>query len=63
MDRRAQDDLHNRHRAFIGSRTWRKFIHYLLETNVLYSAFADNLCNPKKVPFVITFSHRYFIEP
>lgn len=49
IDRRAEVDMLTRHRLAIGSRSWRKLIHYLIEMKCLFGPFGDHLCNPERV--------------
>jgi len=49
IDRRAEADMLMRHRLAIGSRAWKKLIHYLIEMKCLFGPFGDHLCNPERV--------------
>lgn len=49
IDRRTQVDVIHRHRQFNGSRAWRKLIHCLIETRVLFGPFGEHLCNPERI--------------
>ncbi|CAO2834959.1 unnamed protein product [Amaranthus hypochondriacus] len=49
IDRRCQVEMLARHRQAIGSRAWRKLIHYLIELKCLFGPFSDQLCNPERV--------------
>ncbi|PIA49816.1 hypothetical protein AQUCO_01300510v1 [Aquilegia coerulea] len=49
IDRRTQVDVIHRHRLCTGSRAWRKLIHCLIETRVLFGPFGEHLCNPERV--------------
>ncbi|XP_058104707.1 BEACH domain-containing protein C2 [Magnolia sinica] len=48
MDRRAQVDVIDQHRAFTGTHAWRKLIHRLIEMNGLFGPFGDYLCDPEQ---------------
>ncbi|KAL6008027.1 hypothetical protein ACLOJK_033533 [Asimina triloba] len=45
MDRRAQVDVIDRHRASTGTRAWRKLIHRLIEMEGLFGPFRDHICD------------------
>lgn len=49
MDRRAQVDVIDQHRACTGIRSWRRLIHCLIEIKGLYGPLGDRLCNPERV--------------
>lgn len=51
MDRRAQVDVISQHHLSMGTRSWRKLIHYLIELKCLYGPIGDCLCKPQRVCF------------
>ncbi|CAA6655614.1 unnamed protein product [Spirodela intermedia] len=52
IDRRAQVDMIDQHRASLGLRKWRKLIHSLIESNRFFATFGDHLLDPEYVCFL-----------
>lgn len=55
IDRRAEVDMLMRHRLAIGSRAWKKLIHYLIEMKCLFGPFGDHICNTERVFWKLDF--------
>lgn len=55
MDRRAQVNILDCHRARIGAHAWQRLVHCLIETRSLFGPLGNCICNPELVFWKLDF--------